>query len=143
MISQTLVVFWCAGECARQKSGELSVADMYKAWTLPYEENLYHASVLPYQGFILDLGKLVEPEKNKNGFRKTPVIVNGTLIGHENIVRGIGNLCFYAKELSPEEFYLEFEKIHPFVDGNGRVGAILYNIMSHSIESPITPPNVF
>jgi hypothetical protein len=47
------------------------------------------------------------------------------------ISRLIDQLVKNQKDMKPIEFYWEFERIHPFFDGNGRVGAILYN-MSHN-----------
>lgn len=65
-------------------------------------------------------------------WRKTPAIfTNGnhgvapSLIDHT-----ITGLLAHRRDLTPVEFYHEFERIHPFADGNGRVGAILFNIMT-------------
>lgn len=47
------------------------------------------------------------------------------------------------EELSPEAAYLKFEKIHPFMDGNGRVGKIIYNWLKNTLENPEWPPDFF
>lgn len=45
---------------------------------------------------------------------------------------------------SPEDmFYKMYEEIHPFSDGNGRTGKILYNYLCGTLENPIWPPNFF
>ncbi len=39
--------------------------------------------------------------------------------------------AFLDDRLSPPDLYREFERIHPFVDGNGRVGDLLWKIATH------------
>lgn len=46
-------------------------------------------------------------------------------------------------ELSPDEFYVEFEKIHPFVDGNGRTGKILHNWLLGTLGDPVLIKDYF
>lgn len=131
---------WAAEECERQESGELSVANLCNA--LDFARDL---------GVILDLeqirllGQLVEPEKNKRGFRETPVHffdMTKPLPAHQ-IVWALTSLINNGNQLSPTEWYTEFEKIHPFIDGNGRVGSILWNRKNGTLDKPVSPPNVF
>lgn len=134
------VVQWAAQECDRQKSGELSVANLCEAWIyLATRPSKFFDSAL-----IRILGCFVDPVANSKGYRTLPVhFANGQVVGASNIPHQIDNLCEYSNVLLPLEWYIEFEKVHPFQDGNGRVGSLMYNFLSGTLNEPIAPPDVF
>lgn len=131
---------WAAEECERQNSGEISVYKMCNA--LDYARNV--RLIIDLQDVRI-LGELIEPEKNKDGFRKVPVHFRYMTIAlpPDQIVSSLTSLITHGNTLTPTEWYKEFESIHPFLDGNGRVGAILFNIKNGTLSKPIAPPNVF
>lgn len=142
MVSLEVVKF-CAAECRLQQSGEMSVYQMIAAWDMAQHWSFPTNSVVLNSSYLQSLGKIVEPDVNCNGFRRTNVMIGGDLIGWENIDHQISSLLrAWIAELAmtPEEFYQEFEAIHPFQDGNGRVGQILYNSLNGTMDHPTLAP---
>jgi Fic family protein len=135
------LVAWAAQECAWQKSGEASVSRLIHAWDylMPLDEI--------HQQVARDLGYIVEPQKNHlNAWRSYRVVV-GTSMKPDprEVPRLMDQLFEHGGELTPTEWYREFEEIHPFADGNGRVGALIFNHMSDTLE-PMKiqfPPNLW
>lgn len=81
---------------------------------------------------IRKLGIFVE-ERNKSGFRTVPATFRdgGHALDPSEIVSAMEKFAeaYGEGRFSPNEAYIEFEKIHPFTDGNGRVGDLLWKML--------------
>jgi hypothetical protein len=133
------LVRFCAIECELQRSGERSVFWMVQAWVMALGWDGH-----PGPEDIIELGRIVEPVKNRRGFRECGVRVGSDVKGDWSLVpRQIDNLCEQATidELTPAEWFREYEEVHPFIDGNGRTGQILFNWFNRTLDTPVWAPN--
>lgn len=151
MMLNTNIVRFIAEECRRQNSGYASVGNMAEAWEdlmeMVDEGYNFLSEAWRVEVLIKNLIKSVEP--NHQNWRTVPVsFANGNVIGAEHIHRQIHTLCEdikvafgYCEEehMTAQEAYEEFERIHPFADGNGRVGKILFNYLNGTLENPVFP----
>lgn len=111
---------------------------------------------------VLYLSAMIEPEKNAGGYRTRPVYIGGReapkasgvhrsmelLFDHIADVipvqgRGGQELITLEGDMTADDFYLEFEHIHPFIDGNGRTGKILHNWILGTLDDPVLIADYF
>lgn len=133
------VVQWAAQECEWQLSGELSVAWMVEAWQYALKHRAQNIAL----NDVLVLGALVEPRVNFNGIRRVNVQVGGNIKLDHQLVPAALDQLLTAQDLVPVEWFRQYEDIHPFRDGNGRTGNILYNWLLGTLDEPVFPPNLW
>lgn len=134
------IILWAAKECEHQQSGEMSVFRMLNAWQ--YAIGYASSTLLPTEFDILTIGALVEPIVNCNGWRTTPVQIGDKVLDQASLIpRQINNLLEATNLLTPDEWFKHFEEIHPFADGNGRTGVILYNWLKGRLHCPMMAPD--
>lgn len=138
------VILYCAEEVDRQQDEPLAVGWLCHAWA----EATRRRAVDPVLTVetVEALGKLVSPPMNASGFRQGMVRVGNRLAPAPTEVRPALEKLLSPETLatlSPDEVYYQFELIHGFNDGNGRVGKIVLNWLNDSLDAPIMPSNWF
>ena len=140
-------VRYAAKECERQRSGEMSVYHMLNALETMRQQKKPWYKQPSDDGFIAFVVELAKYVNNNAGLsvRDVPVTVNGNVlkVTGEALWDSLRRFLENSNYMTPVEFYKEFESIHPFIDGNGRVGSILYNWLNGTLDSPVAPPDVF
>jgi hypothetical protein len=144
-VSLAPVVAYCEEEVRRQGhdtsniDGIERVGWMLNAWSAAFEDDFHPLDLLT----IRSLGQIVEPRKNRNGFRKCGVRVGNRICPRFSEVAPMLKVLIANCPKEPLDFYRAFEEIHPFVDGNGRTGKILLNALNGTLLNPVFPPNDF
>lgn len=140
------IATFCAEEVGRQYANhnDSMVAAQAVGWMI---DAWLYAISLRYRpitvAMIEEWGRRVEPLANANGFRKFKIQV-GNHEGMNPWHIPSAMVYFVEKRLpelahDPDLAYHDFEVIHPFGDGNGRTGKILFNYMRKKLKAPTMP----
>lgn len=89
-----------------------------------------HPTIIKYAHKLLMKNQDIDDHFRGN-WRDVPVYIGGTRKDQPPLVidQLMKDLCHMINkgELSPIEAHIQFENIHPFIDGNGRIGRMILN----------------
>lgn len=109
-----------------------SLDQAVRAWEYCIDQNYMSLSVMLKTHKILMLNQPLRPNE-KGYFRKIDVYIGGRKALHyARIKPALNTLClkmntFRGMPKGVKADHVEYERIHPFVDGNGRTGRIFMN----------------
>lgn len=139
----------------KTEDGKRRIRWMTKAWD--YATESAARNFRPDLDDLLKIAYYIEPAENFRGYRR-----HGIMVGREvkadwpEIPRLMSILWNSLPDVVPEtgrsepdepmtadDFYLAFEDIHPFGDGNGRTGKILHNWILGTLRDPVLVRDYF
>lgn len=106
---------------AIQKMMDTNGTEITEEWILEANRRVLGADMGVYRQINLYVGTLFEATYYPPAFQKIPALM-------ENYVASLGHIKAGRTELEQiAEEHILFERIHPFIDGNGRTGRMLLN----------------
>lgn len=131
-----------AGECVRQQVGVGELAQLLDAVT--YALGMNEAGP-PTEFRIMTVARFIEPIK-ANVYRHHPVTFanGGQAAHHDTIERAMTRMfSLLDADTDPDEFVKAFLDVHPFADGNGRTGWVLWNWLRGTLHHPDPLPDYY
>jgi hypothetical protein len=133
-----------------ERKGLVRVGWMIEAWSYA----LLNQGEKLDKDHLLRIGEMIE-RRNIRGFRRCGVRVGGHVAPSflevpqliDELFRNFrqdpaAERCANTRN-SADKFYLEFQRIHPFVDGNGRTGKIIHNWILGTLADPVLIKDYF